>query len=225
MPNLGNESYAAIVVGYTLSLRSDALEGVQMEDFGAETEKTNAKRREKFQQKAHEVKLLGHVERVVAADLTQRRVLDTAKLSYGTDAGQFINPAQAFAKWVLEAHEDKLRTLPFGPNRVLFYGIDPKPLFRVLGPECNVDADYPIPLGLWYGVDALDPLEMLVESEYRLQVSLEKILARGKLRLREGYQPHTNAAVDCTLAAEIVLRFGLAPSHLNCDVGELSVEG
>lgn len=232
-----------IIIGYTIAERADAREGLQLDDFGAETDKTNFKRQDKFLTNIASVKLLGQLTRIVAVDANHldpqtKKVVpaffDSAALAYESDFAKagFRNPSHAFAGWLLNSHgpekANRINRAIRGGNDLVFYGFGLKPMFRVLGPECNVDARFPIPLGLWFqNEDCWDPYDMMVESEYRggdghpPVIPMEKVLRRVGMRLREGYVQHADAMTDCVLAGEMVYRLGLVSDHDRAELGKL----
>jgi hypothetical protein len=203
-----------IIIGYTLVERPDARESLQTMDMGYETEKTNEKYRLKFDAVVKETKLLGHITRVVAADSSapgKPAFLDTEK--HMVDVAGFANPAHAFAAWLIALHGKHISENPRGGcGDLVFFGFNLKPFFRILGPECNVDAKFHTPLGLWHGNDECwDPYEMLVEADYRKEghpsvIPMHKALKRLGMRLTSDYQAGRNAMADAAMIGEMVYR-------------------
>lgn len=210
---MANVIQTPLIVGYTSEPRADAREGILPCTKYAKAD-TNATHDKELQANEHQIKLLGHITRIVAVDLLKREMLDTNQTTMQTDPKKdgARNPAHAFAAWLLGHYSAYLNSSIRGSNDLVCFGFNLKPMFRILGPECNVDANFRLPMGLWFANDDLwDPCEMMVESDYREQIPLAKALQRVGLRGKVGYAANKDAMADSWLAAELVLRYKLIP--------------
>jgi hypothetical protein len=168
-----------------------------------------------FAEAAPRLKITGQIKQVFAIDLRQGKLFDSTKVE-PSEKNERVGCQ--FARWLLDvqgyrscfADETKSRDSYVG-----LYGFDLKPFLRVLGVECNT-AGFEVPLGLWYGNDAVyDPHEMLVEAAggpWRQMITLAKIAERCGLSLTEDFVPFKNPAHDSRVVAEFVTRYKLVPT-------------
>jgi len=204
-----------IIVGYTV----EALENWQEDLIEPEVPKTYAAKEDKRAEwlgnyfaavadAAPFCKLTGQLGSIYAVDIMNKRVFDKSR----KDEPKL---ASAFVRWLLAAyHFDSYARS--GYNRsACFYGFNPKPLLRLAGVGAIREGAEDVPVALWYmNEECLDPKEMLLETDMKKVIGLEKILAEapgGAIEHPKNYVAHQNAAVDAVMAGEICARFQLLP--------------
>lgn len=215
MSNPTTEYPNPIIVGYTVralpTYRDQLIEPTPPPSYKTDTAIENWLNKfwAAFDQAAPYCKMTGELASIFAVDSCNKRVFDASRESHES------NLASTFVRW-LEQHYS-FSEYAKSPHRksCCFYGFNPKPLLRLAGVGAIREGADPVPVGLWYlNEECLDPKEMLLETEMKAHIGLEKILAEapdGPIEVPTNYSPHFNATMDVVVAAEICARYQLIP--------------
>jgi len=208
---------APIIVGYTVSKLPNWQENLQQPDVPKSYTKQDTIDKwlsnywEAVGDAAAFCKMTGRLDSIFAVDPLAKRVFDSS-------ADESASVEVAFVKWLTQLYDFGSYARAGGQRPVCIYGFNPKPLLRLAGLGAIRHGAENIPVGLWYmNEECLDPKEMLLETEMKKVVPLEKILAEapgGAIDCPSGYTPHVSAAVDAILAAEICGRYQLIDSDM-----------
>lgn len=190
---------APIIVGWTSQPRSDAQDGLapitadkRLTD-PAKVENSIRERTQKLLNGLKTAKVTGEVTDIFAIDVYHGRVFSTQNL---------WTPVR-FLDWLFEEHENAFQDFPKGEREVAFFGFDVGDFVSLLGFQLLKDCA--VPSGFWCGNDlCFDPYRMCVESEWREQFTLNKVLTRLGISGYNDHVLHTSARADALLAAEMV---------------------
>lgn len=211
-----SEYPSPIIVGYTVralpSYRERLIEPTPPPSYKTDTAISGWLERfwTAFDAAAPFCKMTGELASVFAVDPRNERVFDGSRET-------LPHLATSFIRW-LEQHycfSDYAKSTHRRP--CCFYGFNPKPLLRMAGIGAIREGADPVPVGLWYlNEECLDPKEMLLETEMKAHIGLNKILAEapgGEIEVPTNYSSHFNATIDAVIAAEICSRYQLIPAE------------